>query len=124
MWKLCSVIVVCGLGACASNGPSRPQGALADWAAYRANVLAERNQGKLDPIDAEELIEARYQQFYGLDPVMEGAFVYGIKLYEAADSGTLSLAEADCLAQARIDQALAHRQYSEPMYVFPPEASD
>ena len=55
---------------------------------------------------------------------MEGAFAYGMKLYEAADAGDLSQQEADTLARARIDDALKHRESAVPLYVFPPEASD
>jgi hypothetical protein len=124
MWKLLFSALVIGLSACASAGPAVSDTALADFQAYRVAVVAERDQGKLSPVEAQERIEARYQQLYGLDPVMDGAFEYGLKLYEAADIGDLSMAEAHRLAQSRIDQALTHREYDMPMYVFPPEASD
>jgi hypothetical protein len=92
---------------------------LSDWSAYRAHILGDRDRGKLSPVEAQERIEARYRDIYGIDPTMEGAFAYGIKLYEAADAGDLSMDEADTLARARIDYALAHRQSTLPLYVFP-----
>ena len=36
----------------------------------------------------------------------------------------LSLSEADRLAQSRLDQAIAHREFDLPRYIFPLEASD
>jgi hypothetical protein len=86
--------------------------------------LEERHAGGSTPVEAQEKIETRYRDIFGIDPVMEGAFAYGLKLYEAADAGDLGLDEADRLAQMHIDEALAHRESHLPLYVFPPEASD
>jgi hypothetical protein len=124
MWKLFCSVLVLGLAACASRGPTVAGAEHSDWDSYRANTLAQRNQGQLSPVEAQERIESRYEELYGVDPVMEGAFAYGLKLYEAADAGDMSVAEADRLAQSEIDQALAHRDYTMPKYLFPPEASD
>jgi hypothetical protein len=123
MWKLFCSVLVLGLAACASRGPTVAGTERSDWESYRANTLAQRDQGQLSPVEAQERIESRYEELYGVDPVMEGAFAYGLKLYEAADAGDMSMAEADSLAQSEIDQALAHRDYTMPKYVFPPEAS-
>ena len=124
MWKLCSLAILTGLVACASTGPSHSAREPSDWSAYRAQILEERDRGKLSPVEAEVRIEARYRDIYGIDPTMEGAFAYGLKLYEEADAGDLSMNEADRLAQARIDDALAHRDSSATLYAFPPEGSD
>jgi hypothetical protein len=97
---------------------------LSDWSRYRAQILKERDQGKLTALEAQAQIEAKYEAIYGIDPTMEGAFAYGIKLFEEADIGDLTMHEADTLAQARIDDVIAHRGPSLPLYVFPPEASD
>src|SRR5690242_9216234 len=101
MWKFCGLAMVIGLAGCASIGTGVSDGALAEWKAYRTDLLEQRDQGKVDPVVAQERIEARYQQLYGADPVMDGAFAYGLKLYEAADAGDLSVTEADRLAQSR-----------------------
>lgn len=110
--------------ACATRGPSVASPEAAEWTAYRSQILAERDQGKLSPVQAQLRIEDKYRELYGLDPAMEGAFAYGMKLYEAADVGDLTQNDADALAQARIDDALRHRESALPLYVFPPEASD
>ena len=124
MWKLCSLVIAIGLAACASTAPTHSTSDLSDWSRYRTQILKDRDQRKLTALEAQERIEARYQEIYGIDPVMEGAFAYGIKVYEEATVGDLTMDEADTLAQARIDDALAHRESSLPLYVFPPEASD
>ena len=112
------------LSACAMRGSSIPNPEAAEWSAYRSQILDARDQGKLSAVEAQERIEQKYREIYGFDPSMEGAFAYGMKLYEAADAGDLSQTEADTLAQARIDDALKHRESALPLYVFPPEASD
>jgi len=124
MWKPCTLAVVAVLAACAGTPPNHSIPELSAWSAYRSHMMEERDQGKLSSVEAEERIETRYRDVFGIDPAMEGAFAYGLKLYEAADAGDLSQDEADRLAQARIDEALAHREASLPLYVFPPEASD
>jgi len=112
------------LSACATRGPSLLGPEAVEWSAYRNQVLDARDEGKLSAVEAQERIEEKYREIYGLDPSMEGAFAYGMKLYEAADAGDLSQQEADTLARARIDDALKHRESAVPLYVFPPEASD
>jgi len=124
MWKLFCLAILAGLAACASTVPSKSTSEPSDWSGYRAQVLEERNRGQVSPVEAQERIKTRYEDIYGIDPNMEGAFAYGLKLYEAADAGDLSMNEADKLAQERIDDALAHRDSSATLYVFPPEGSD
>jgi len=97
---------------------------LSDWAAYRAHILQDRDAGRTTSVEAQEKIKTRYRDLYGMDPVMEGAFAYALKLYEAADVGDLGANEADRLAQSHIDEALAHRDYQLPLYGFPSGASD
>ena len=112
------------VAACATRGPSVASPEAAQWSAYRSQILAARDQGKLSPVQAQQRIEDKYRELYGVDPAMEGAFAYGMKLYEAADVGDLTENDADALAQTRIDDALKHRESALPLYVFPPEASD
>ena len=124
MWKLYPLIIVGGLAACASAPLSHPVPELSEWSAFRAHALEERDAGRSSPVETQEKIETRYRDMFGIDPAMEGAFAYGLKLYEAADAGDFGLDEADRLAQTHIDEALAHRESLLPLYVFPPEASD
>jgi len=124
MWKAILFLSAAAIAGCASAGTSIPDQTLNQWTAYRHAILAQRDQGRFDAVEAQQNIQGKYEELYGIDPTMRGAFVYGLKLYEAAHLGSLSAVEADHLAQARIDQALAHRRFTLPLYVFPPEASD
>jgi hypothetical protein len=74
-------------------------------------MMQERNQGILTPVAAEEKIETKYREIYesidGPDPDMEGVFAYSKRLYVMAETGRLSLSEADALTSARMDEILA-----------------
>jgi hypothetical protein len=121
MEAMFSLVAAAALSACASTSSV---GVDPGWAAYRAHEHEALVQGAVSPVEAQELIRSSYRETYGMDPVMEGAFVYGLKLYEAADQGALTLQEADQLAQQRIGDAFVHRKWRRPRYQFPPEASD
>src|SRR5262245_29871459 len=103
------------VAACATRGPPVASPEAAEWSGYRSQILAARDQGKLSPVQAQQRIEDKYRELYGLDPAMEGAFAYGMKLYEAADVGDLTENDADALAQGRIDDALKHRESALPL---------
>jgi len=115
--------------ACASAPSSTSTSRSPDWSAYRNQVMQERDRGSLTPVAAEEQIAAKYRAIYGPDPMMEGVFAYGKRLYMMADAGRLSLDEADALAIARMDEVLARDaaqvQYHEWLTDrFPPNAGD
>jgi hypothetical protein len=57
MWKLFFSALGIGLSACANAGPAVSDTALADFQAYRAAALAERDEGRLSPVEAQERIE-------------------------------------------------------------------
>jgi hypothetical protein len=128
MKALFSVLTVLVLTACAS-APTSSTSRAQDWGAYRNQVLQQRDQGALTPVAAEEKIAAKYREIYGPDPLMEGVFAYGKRLYVMADAGRLSIDEADALANARMDEVLARDaaqvQYHEWLTDrFPPNGGD
>jgi hypothetical protein len=128
MKALFSVLIVLILTACAS-APTGSTSRSQDWNAYRNQVMQERDRGTLTAVAAEEKIAAKYRKIYGPDPMMEGVFAYGKRLYVMADAGTLSLGEADALANARMDEVLARDaaqvQYHEWLTDrFPPNGGD
>jgi hypothetical protein len=128
MKALFSVLTVLVLTACAS-APTSSTSRAQDWGAYRNQVLQQRDQGALTPVAAEEKIAAKYREIYGPDPMMEGVFAYGKRLYVMADAGRLSIDEADALANARMDEVLARDaaqvQYHEWLTDrFPPNGGD
>jgi len=129
MRNMCIGLFVLSLAACASTGTSTSTTQKEGWTEYQAEVMQERDRGELTPLQAEDSMEARYRELYGLDPEMEGAFAYSRELYAQAAVGRLSLSEAEALAKAHEDETLeseAARTKSEDAteYHFPPEASD
>jgi len=91
--------------------------------------MQQRDQGALTPVAAEEKIATKYCEIDGPDPMMEGVFAYGKRLYVMADAGRLSIDEADALANARLDEVLARDaaqvQYHEWLESrFPPNDGD
>jgi hypothetical protein len=122
-------VVVLGLTGCAITPESTSTASSGTWAAYRDQVAQERERGALTALQAEEKVEAKYREIYGPDPVMEGAFAYGKRLYAMAEAGRLQMDEADALANARIDEILARRAARLQYHAwledrFPPEPSD
>jgi hypothetical protein len=122
-------LIVLTLTACASAPSSTSTSRSQGWTAYRNQVMQERDRGALTPVAAEEKIAAKYREIYGPDPMMEGVFAYGKRLYTLADAGRLSLDEADALANARMDEILARDaaqvQYHEWLESrFPPNGGD
>jgi hypothetical protein len=129
MKTLLVALAVLTVAACASVPSSTSTSRSADWSAYRSLVMGERDRGTLTPVAAEEKIAAKYREIYGPDPMMEGIFAYGKRLYVMADAGRLSIDEADALANARMDEVLARDaaqvQYHEWLTDrFPPNGGD
>jgi hypothetical protein len=129
MKTLLVALAVLMVAACASVPSSTSTSRSADWSAYRSLVMGERDRLTLTPVAAEEKIAAKYREIYGPDPMMEGVFAYGKRLYVMADAGRLSIDEADALANARMDEVLARDaaqvQYHEWLTDrFPPNGGD
>ncbi len=129
MRNLFFAAVVVILTACASAPTSTSTSRSQDWWAYRDQVMQERDRGTVTPVKAEEQIQAKYREIYGLDPEMEGVFAYGKRLYAMAEVGTLPIDEADALASARVDEILTQRAAQLKYHVwlesrFPPNGGD
>jgi len=129
MKSLCVAVAVLGLTGCAIAPESTTTTSSGTWAAYRDQVAQERDRGALSALQAEEEVEAKYREIYGPDPMMEGAFAYGKRLYAGAEAGRIHMDEADVLANARIDEILARRAARQQYHAwledrFPPEPSD
>lgn len=129
MKSLRIAMLVLGLTGCATAPESPSFSSFGTWAAYRDQVAQERDRGALSVLQAQEKVEAKYREIYGPDPMMEGAFAYGKRLYAMAEAGRLQMDEADALANARIDEILARRAARLQYHAwledrFPPEPSD
>ena len=109
MRTLLVVLTLLTLTACASTQERSSQ----SWNNYRTQVLAERDAGKITPVEAQELLRAKYHTMYGNDPKMDGYFAYSVNLLRSAEAGKLPMTEAEALVSAREQELMAQRE-SEP----------
>lgn len=129
MRNICIGLFALSLAACASTGTSSSTTQKEGWTEYETEVTQERDRGELTPLQAEDRIEAKYRELYGLDPQIEGAFAYSRELYAQAAAGRLSLSEAEAFSRAHENETLATRAAERKCqdmteYHFPPESSD
>jgi hypothetical protein len=54
------LVILC-LAGCAST-TTRTHGLGDDWQAYRQEIMQQRDEGKLSPVEAEALIEKKFQE--------------------------------------------------------------
>jgi hypothetical protein len=81
----------------------------AAWSTYRSEIIAQRDEGKLTPLQAQLDLWSKYREVYGEDPVMNGFYAYSVQLMSAVDSGKMSLDEAQVLIDAREREITAQR---------------
>ena len=118
------LLVLCVAGCASTTTQVRAPGD--DWQAYRQEISRQRDEGKLSPVEAEAQIEKKFQELYGSDPAMNGAFAYSDKLLQDAEEGDLTMSEAVQLSDARQDEALVEfketvKQRELFEQTFPPE---
>jgi hypothetical protein len=105
MRTLLIVLALLTLAACASTQERSTQ----SWNNYRTQVLGERDAGKINPVEAQELLRAKYHAMYGSNAKMDGYFVYSVNLLRSAEAGKLPMSEAEALVAAREQELLAQR---------------
>ena len=99
------VLALLALGACASSQERSTD----SWTAYRTQVIAQRDAGKVTPVEAQELLRAKYHALYGNDPKMDGYFAYSVNLLRSAEAGKLPMSEAEAIVGAREQELMAQR---------------
>ena len=70
--------------------------------------------GKITPVEAQELLRAKYHTMYGNDPKMDGYFAYSVNLLRSAEAGKLPMTEAEALVSAREQELMAQRESNRP----------
>jgi hypothetical protein len=106
MRTLLTALTLLALAACASTQERSTQ----SWNDYRTQVLAERDAGKVTPVEAQELLRAKYHAMYGNDPKMDGYFAYSVNLLRSAEAGKLPMSEAEAIVGAREQELMAQRE--------------
>jgi uncharacterized protein YcfL len=109
MRTLLIVLALLTLAACASTQERSTQ----SWNDYRKQVIAQRDAGKITPVEAQELLRAKYHAMYGDDQKMDGYFAYSVNLLRSAEAGKLPMSEAEAIVSAREQELITQRE-SQP----------
>ena len=86
------------LSGCASMRQSSTSAA---WERYHSEIIAQRDAGKLTPLQAQLDLWSKYREMFGEDATMNGFYAYSVKLMSSVETGKLSLEEAQALIDAR-----------------------
>lgn len=105
MERILIVVSVLTLVACAPNSYIREQ----QFGAYRQQVAAEFDQGRITPSKMQEKLRDRYREIYGHDQEMERYYAYAISFLRGAEEGRYDLKDAQARVTARREQLLAQR---------------
>jgi hypothetical protein len=97
------------LTACASMRPAAPDQA---FEAYRAEVRAEQEAGKINVVQEQEKLRDRYWQIYGKDADSAGHFAFSVSLMRSAQAGDFPMKEAQALVAARESEIFALKMES------------
>ena len=98
MKKMLIAFAVLALAACAHiHQPSKDQ----RFEAYRAQLKAERTDGKITRVEEQEKLRDRYWEMYGKDAQSAGHFAFSVSLMRSAEEGLFPMQEAEALVEAR-----------------------
>lgn len=104
------MLVLASLSACAS-GPQRSTSAT--FERFQSEIIVQRNEGKITPVQAQLELWSKYRELYGEDPVINGYYAYSLKVLSAAAAGKLSQDEAQAIVDARESEVTAHRMAAD-----------
>ncbi len=109
MKKAILIALALTLTACANMKQASPD---QRFEAYRAEVKAEQQAGKISAVDEQEKLRDRYWQTYGKDADSAGHFAYAISLMRSAQAGDFPMKEAQALVAARESEIFALKMES------------
>ena len=121
--RLIAMVSVALLTACASM-QQPPTGT--SFEKFQSEIIAQRDEGKLSPLQAQLDLWSKYREMFGEDAAMNGFYAYSVKLMSAVEAGKLPLSEAQALVDAREHEislrkvAEAQRNRSYDAYGNPP----
>src|SRR5579885_395458 len=96
--KVIAVLAFVSLSACA-GGPHRSTSTAFDK--FQTEIIAQRDQGKISPLQAQLELWSKYRELYGEDPTANGFYAFSVKILSAAEAGKLSQAEALAIVEER-----------------------
>jgi len=97
------------LSACASLHQAPTS---ASWDKFHSEIIAQRNEGTLSPLQAQLDLWSKYREMFGEDATMNGFYAYSVKLMSSVEAGKLSLEDAQALIDAR-ESEISTRKIAE-----------
>jgi uncharacterized protein YceK len=107
--KLLALIILAVLAGCASMHQSSTS---ASWERFHSEIIAQRDAGKLTPLQAQLDLWSKYRELFGEDPTMNGFYAYSVKLMSSVEAGKMSLEDAQALIDAR-ESEISTRKVAE-----------
>ena len=104
-----AVLALVSLSACA-GGPQRSTNATFDQ--FQTEIKAQRDAGKLTPVQAQVDLWSKYRELFGEDATMNGFYAFSVKLMGSVEAGKLSMGEAQALIDAR-EREISVRRLAE-----------
>ena len=108
-FRLIAILSLMLLSACASMHQAPTS---ASWDKLHSEIIAQRDAGKLTPLQAQLDLWSKYREMFGEDPTMNGFFAYSVKLMSSVEAGKLSLEDAQALIDAR-ENEISTRKVAE-----------
>ncbi|HEX4985839.1 MAG TPA: hypothetical protein VFV71_07170 [Burkholderiales bacterium] len=96
--KLLALVVFAVMSGCASMSQSS---ANATWDKFHSETMAQRDAGKLTPLQAQLDLWSKYRELFGEDATMNGFYAYSVKLMSSVEAGKIPLDEAQAMIDAR-----------------------
>ncbi|HVY08366.1 MAG TPA: hypothetical protein VHB46_20495 [Burkholderiales bacterium] len=121
--RLAVLLAFVSLSACA-GGPQRSTNAA--FEKFQSDIIAQRDAGKITPVQAQVDLWSKYRELFGEDPNMNGFYAYSVKLMSSVEQGKMPLNEAQALIDAREQEisarhlAIVKREMSYDAYGNPP----
>jgi len=109
MKKAILITLALMLTACAHMKQTSPD---QSFEAYRAEVKAEQEAGKISVVEEQEKLRDRYWQIYGKDADSAGHFAFSTSLMRSAQAGDFPMKEAQALVAARENEIFALKMES------------
>ena len=96
--KMFAVLTFVSLSACA-NGPQRSTSA--SFEQFQSEIKAQRDSGKITPVQAQVDLWSKYRDLFGEDATMNGFYAFSVKLMGSVEAGKMTLQDAQALIDAR-----------------------
>ena len=108
-FRLSAILSLMLLSACASMQQAPTS---ASWDKLHSEIIAQRDAGKLTPLQAQLDLWSKYREMFGEDATMNGFYAYSVKLMSSVEAGKLSLEDAQALIDAR-ENEISTRKVAE-----------